>query len=162
MASLRLPLAVLASAPLALGLTSCASPTTSPGTSETVVSAVVRAESDAGGRAVDLDRDDDGTWEVRVAANGGDTDLRISADGGEVLSRDAADALDAADRTALENAGTTMADAVRTAVAAHGGGSVEEVEIESASGAPVWQVSFDDGVDVAISLSDGSVVTDAP
>jgi uncharacterized membrane protein YkoI len=161
MASLRLPLALLAATPLALGLTSCASPPASSGASETVVSAVVRAESDAGGRAFDLDRDDDGTWEVHVAANGRDTDLRISADGGQVLSRGDADALDAEDRAALEKAGTTMADAVRTAVAAHGVGGVEEVDIERAGGVPVWQVAFDDGAQIAISLSDGSVVPTA-
>jgi len=159
MASLRLPLAILATAPLALALAGCASPSTSAGTSETVVSAVVRAESDAGGRAFDLDRDEDGTWEVRVTANGRDAGLRISADGGQVLSRGEADTPDVEDRAALESAGTTMADAVRTAVAAHGGGSVEEVEIDRAGGAPVWQVSFDDGADVAISLADGSVVS---
>jgi len=158
MASLRLPFAILAAAPLALGLTSCTSPAPSSGTSETVVSAVVRAESDAGGRAFDLDREDDGTWEIHVVANGRAVDLRISADGEQVLSRGDADALDAADRAAIESAGTTMADAVRTAVAAHGGGSVEEVGIEQAGDGPVWQVSFDAGADVAISLADGSVV----
>ncbi|MDF2994044.1 MAG: putative rane protein [Microbacterium sp.] len=158
MASLRLPFAILAAAPLALGLTSCTSPATSSGSSETVVSAVVRAESDAGGRAFDLDREDDGTWEVQVVTNGRAADLRISADGGEVLSRMDADTVDTEDRDALENAGTTMADAVRTAVAAHRGGSIDEVEIDRTSGEPVWKVSFDAGADITISLADGSVV----
>jgi len=161
MTSLRLPSAILTAAPLVLGLTSCASPTTGSGTSETVVSAVVRAESDAGGRAFDLDREDDGTWQVHVAANGLAMDLRISADGGQVLSRGDADTLDAEDRATLESAGTTMADAVRTAVAAHGGGSVEEVGIERAGGDSVWRVSFDAGADVSLSLADGSVVPTA-
>ncbi|KTR93407.1 hypothetical protein NS220_12540 [Microbacterium testaceum] len=158
MASLRLPFAILTAAPVALGLTSCASPATSSGTSETVVSAVVRAESDAGGRAFELEREGDGTWEIRVVANGRAVDLRISPDGGQVLSRGDAESLDAGDRTALESAATTMADAVRTAVAAHGDSGVEEVEIEHASGRAVWQVSFDAGSDISISLADGSVV----
>lgn len=158
MESLRLPFTILAALPFALGLTSCASPASSPGSSETVVSAVVRAESDAGGRAFELDREDDGTWEVHVVANGRGVDLRISADGGQVLSRREADAPDADDRTALETAHTTMADAVRTAVAAHGGGGAEEVEIDRTGGEPVWKVSFDAGADITISLADGSVV----
>ncbi|MDF2044640.1 MULTISPECIES: hypothetical protein [Microbacterium] len=162
MTSLRLPFAILTAAPLALALTGCAPSTTGAGTSETVVAAVVRAESDSGGRAVDLEREDDGSWEVRVAMSGRAEDLRISADGGQVLSRGEADTLDAEDRAALERAGTTMADAVRTAVAAHGDGSVEEVGIERAEGGSVWRVSFDTGADVTISLADGSVVPSAP
>jgi len=157
MASLRVPLGALAAVALPLPLAACAPAASGPASSETVVAAVVRAESDAGGRAVDLDRDDDGTWEIHVAVDGRVSEVRVSADGGGVLSRDDDEPLDDDDRAALEAASTTMADAVRIAVSDHGGAGVREVAIDRVGGTEVWSVSFDDGEETTVSLTDGSV-----
>jgi hypothetical protein len=157
MASLRVPLGILAAGALALPLAACASPTSGSATSETVVSVVVRAESDAGGRALELDREDDGAWEVHVLTSGSVHEVRVSPDGARVLSREDGDAADADDRAALDTAATTMADAVRIAVAARGGASVDEVDLDRAGGAEVWRVAFADGSETAVSLADGSV-----
>jgi len=159
MTSLRTPVCVLAAGALALGLSACTPPsaTSTTGDSETVASAVVLAESDAGGRAFELDREDDGTWEVHVAANDRGIEVRVSAEGDRVQSRTDEDALDADDREALTAAVTTMADAVRIAVASHGGAGVEEVSIERSGDQTAWQVGFDGGDEVAVSLADGSV-----
>ncbi len=162
MASPRVPLTVAVAGIVITSLCACAPASPPPGgdapaTAETAVTAVVLAEADAGGRAVDLERADDGSWEVHVATTDRGREVRVTADGNGVLSgRD--DDVDADDRAALSSAVTTMADAIRTAASAHGTGGVEEVSIDRVGGADAWAVSFVDGTEVAVALADGRVV----
>lgn len=144
-----------------LALSACApSPTGDSAASATdreAVRAVTTAESDAGGRAFELDTDD-GRWHVHVAVGDREVEVEVSADGSRVTASDDSDDLDADDRGALDAATTTLADAVRIAAAqATGVARIEEVQLERENGVATWQVDFDGGTSVNVSGADGSI-----
>ncbi|MFX5710162.1 hypothetical protein ABTE34_21980, partial [Acinetobacter baumannii] len=65
------------------------------------------------------------------------------------------------DRATMDAAPTTLADAVRVAAATHDGdGSVDEVSLENGDDA-AWKVAFTDASDVAVSVTDGTIVRSA-
>lgn len=160
MASIRTPAAaVLLAAALALaGCTSApAGDASASATDREAVRAVTTAESSAGGRAFELESEDD-EWQVHVAVGDREVEVRVSADGGQVLASDDSDGLDADDRTALDAATTTLADAVRIAASQNPGGvRIEEAQLESDNGVAVWQVDLEGGANVSVSGADGSV-----
>ncbi|MBM3716500.1 MAG: PepSY domain-containing protein [Actinobacteria bacterium] len=127
---------------------------------ETAVAAATIAESSAGGRAIELDQEDDGTWEVHVAAGDREVEVRVSADGSTVdSSRDDDDGLDDEDRAALDSAVTTLADAIRIAAAENpSGAGIDDVTLDDEDGTWAWEVGFRDDVDVYVSAADGSVL----
>ncbi|GEB44139.1 hypothetical protein MTE01_00840 [Microbacterium testaceum] len=120
------------------------------------VRAITTAESAAGGRAFQLEADD-GAWEVHVGSGGREVEVRVSSDGGEVRSSTDGGTLDAEDRSALDAAGTTLADAVRIAAAQGTGGAVEEAELQRDGTATTWSIDLTGGVTVRVSATDGSV-----
>lgn len=160
MASIRTPAAaVLLAAALALaGCTSApAGDASASATDREAVRAVTTAESSAGGRAFELESEDD-EWQVHVAVGDREVEVRVSTDGGQVLASDDSDGLDVDDRTALDAATTTLADAVRIAASQNPGGArIEEAQLESANGVAVWQVDLEGGANVSVSGADGSV-----
>ncbi|MCC4248514.1 MULTISPECIES: hypothetical protein [Microbacterium] len=161
MASLRALTGGLSTLGLSLALTACV-PSVGAGGSddrayETVIAAVIRAESDAGGRAFDVEIED-GTAQVHVAVDGRDTEVDVELAGPTVTERHDDGDLDADDRTALDAASTTLADGIRIAAAAHGGGGdVSEVDLARGDDA-AWRVEFTDGTTIAVAVSDGTVV----
>lgn len=160
MASHRVPTAGLSALGLALALTACAPATGRDGTGEvgyeTVIAAVVLAESDAGGRAYEVDIDD-GTARVHVASGDRAVEVDVDLAGPTVTDRRDAGEVETEDRKALATASTTLADGVRVAAAAHDGdGSVAEVGLGSGEAA-TWTVEFTDGGEVAVAVSDGAV-----
>ena len=183
MATTRTPALLLLAAASALVLTSCTStdgPAPAPdiavtatgdaappadnggaatSTYETAIAAVTTAEAEAGGRAYELDREDDGSWEVHVAAGDREVEVRIDADAATVISSRDDDGLDDDDRAGLDSAVITLADAIRTAATANGSGSgVDDASLEDEDGRWAWEVSFDDGPDVHVSVTDGAIV----
>ncbi|MFZ8758395.1 PepSY domain-containing protein [Microbacterium sp. HMH0099] len=122
---------------------------------ETAVAAATTAESSAGGRAIELDQEDDGTWEVHVAAGDREVEVRVSADGSTVdSSRD-----DDEDRAALDSAVTTLADAIRIAAAQNpSGAGIDDVTLDDEDGTWAWEVGFRDDVDVYVSAADGAIL----
>lgn len=164
MASLRSLAAGLSALGLSLALASCGS---SPGAGpsagvgyETVIAAVVLAESEAGGRAFELEIEGD-TAQVHVAAAGRDVEVDVDLAGPTVTDRRDDGDLDGDDRATMDAAPTTLADAVRVAAATHDGdGSVDEVSLENGDGA-AWKVAFTDASDVAVSVTDGTIVRSA-
>ena len=159
MASTR-PLAVaLLAAASTLALSACTPPAggaLTP-TDQDAVRAITTAESVAGGRAFELDTDDD-QWQVHVAVGDREVEVRVSADGARADSPDATEELDADDDAALQATTTTLADAIRIAAArAVGGARVEEAALEQEDGTPVWSVDIAGGTTVRVSGIDGSV-----
>lgn len=163
MASLRVPAAVLSTLGLAVAVTACAPTSERAGTADdvayqTAIAAVVAAESDAGGRAFELEIDS-GTARVQVAV--GDRDIEVDVDpaGPTVTERRDDGSLDDEDRAALDAAGTTLADGIRIAAAARSAsGGVTEAGVDRDADAPAWSVEFADGAEVSVAVSDGSVV----
>lgn len=158
MASPRVLTAAFPPLALVLAVTGCAPSTPSTGVGyETVISAVVLAESDAGGRAFELEIEG-GTAQVHVAAGGRDVEVDVDLAGPTVAGRRDDGDLDADDRATMDAAPTTLADAVRVAAAAHDGdGGIDEVSLENGEDA-AWKVAFTDAGDVAVSVADGTIV----
>ncbi|WP_022923088.1 PepSY domain-containing protein [Ornithinimicrobium pekingense] len=130
----------------------------------TALTAVATAEDEAGGTAYEIDdQDDDGSWEVDVAVGDRSVEVTVSEDGLTVVGTEDDD-LDDDDRTAVEAAGTTLADAIETAVT-EVGGTLDDAELEEEDGAWLWKVtvdgadSGDDDVDVLVDVSSGEVVS---
>ncbi|MCG7416286.1 MULTISPECIES: hypothetical protein [Microbacterium] len=161
MASTRSLLAGLTALGLSVTMTACA-PASSASESdagyETVIAAVVRAESDAGGRAFEVEIED-GSADIRVAVDDRAVDVDVDLAGPLVTGRQDARPLDRDDRTALDAATTPLADAVRIAAATHGRGiGISEVDLEREEDIAAWRVEFTDGEEVAIAVTDGAVV----
>ncbi|MBQ9916010.1 MAG: hypothetical protein IJO71_02285 [Microbacterium sp.] len=160
MASHRAPTAGLSALGLALALTACAPFGGQAGSGdvgyETVIAAVLLAESDAGGRAFEVEIDD-GTAQVHVAAGDRTVEVDVDLTGPNVTDRRDAGEVEAEDREALTRASTTLADGIRVAASAHAGdGSVAEVGLNSGAQAS-WTVEFTDGGEVAVAVTDGSI-----
>lgn len=166
MASLRVPAIALATLGLAVAVTACAPASPGAGTPDQVVyqaaiAAVVQAESDAGGRAFELEIDS-GTAQVHVAV--GDRDIEVDVDlaGPTVTERRDDGSLEGEDRAALDAAGTTLADGIRIAAAARSAsGGVTDAGVDRDTDAPAWKVEFADGAEVSVAVSDGVVVRSA-
>ncbi len=143
---------------LALGGCAAGPDTTDAATDREAVRAITLAESQSGGRAFELESDDD-EWEVHVATDDGETEVRVSADGGEVRSSSDGDALDPDEQARLDAAVTTLADAVRIAAGrTPGGARIEKVELDDEGGTTVWEVETGGGSTVRVSASDGAVL----
>ena len=157
MASLRVLVAGLTTLGLTAALAACApSAGSGDGGYESAIAAVVLAESDAGGRAFEVETEG-GTFQVRVAVGGREVDVEVS--GPTVTDRRESGNLDADDRAALDSASTSLADAIRIAAAAHDGGrGVEEVALDQANDPAAWKVEFVDAGEVAVAITDGAIV----
>ncbi|MBB3156982.1 putative membrane protein YkoI [Microbacterium proteolyticum] len=125
----------------------------------TAVTAITTAEASAGGRAFELERGDDDTWEVHVAVGEREVEVRVASEGTSVQSSQDDDAVDADERAALDAAVTTLADAVRIATAQNPGGErLDEVQLDEDDGTWIWKVEVRDGTTVRIAAADGAVL----
>lgn len=126
---------------------------------ETAVTAVNTAEASAGGRGFELDREDDGSWEVHVAVGDREVLVTVADDGATVRSSRDDDGVDADERAALGAAVTTLADAVRIAAAQIPGGErIDEAHLDERDGGWVWEVEMHSGATVRLSAADGAVL----
>ncbi|ROR74020.1 hypothetical protein [Bogoriella caseilytica] len=125
-----------------------------------VLAAIDLAASEVGGPAFELD-EDDGRWEIYVSLDGREVEVAVNREGTEILGQEPDDdGLDSDEQALLEAAGeVTMADALRLAIVEHGGtAEVEEIEVSSRDGLPVWSVEFRDSVDVYVDPAAQEVV----
>lgn len=124
------------------------------------LAAIATAESEAGGIAFAIDRDDDdGTWDVDVRTGDSMVEIEVSADGASVLTTEDDD-LDDDDRAATDAATVTLAEAIEIALG-ETGGVLDDAEIDD--DAPVhYEVSLDvdgrDDVDVDVDAATGEVL----
>lgn len=125
----------------------------------TAVRAITVAEASAGGRAFELERGDDDTWELHVAVGDREVEVRVSSDGTSVQSSQDDDGVDDDERAALDAAVTTLADAVRIATAQNPGGErLDEVQLDEDDGTWAWTVEVRDGTTVRVAAADGAVL----
>ena len=177
MSSTRIPAFALLALSSVLALSACtpaSDDATAPGSSgsstsssgatavdddgRTVVTVINTAEASAGGRAFQLERDDD-EWEVHVAVGDREVEVHVTSDGATVRSSNDDDGIDADERSALDAAVTTLADAVRIATTQHAGGErLAEVQLDERDGTWAWEVELSGGTTVRVSAADGAVL----
>lgn len=125
---------------------------------EGAIAAVELAESETGATAYAIDdEDDDDSWEIELAEGTAQVTVLVSADGATVLSTERDDDVDDDDRAALDAASITLVEAIEAAVAEAGDAAFDDASLEDDSEGPAWEVSFDGGVDVHVSVTDGSI-----
>nr|WP_154921558.1 PepSY domain-containing protein [Microbacterium testaceum] len=147
-----------ATAPGSSGSRTSSSGATAVDDGRTVVTVINTAEASAGGRAFQLERDDD-EWEVHVAVGDREVEVHVASDGTTVRSSNDDDGIDADERSALDAAVTTLADAVRIATTQHAGGErLAEVQLDERDGTWAWEVGLSGGTTVRVSAADGAVL----
>lgn len=126
--------------------------------------AIQVAEAEAGGTAYEIDdQDDDGSWEVDVAAGDRSVEVTVGADG-TVTETEDDDDLDGDDRAGLDAATITLSEAIELAVD-EVGGHLDDAELDEDDGTHYWEVSLDgtdrgDDVEVKVSVTGEVLETD--
>ncbi|ERG64085.1 MULTISPECIES: PepSY domain-containing protein [Agrococcus] len=128
---------------------------------ESAIAAIERAEEETGGVAYEIDNEDqDRAWEIDIADGTRQITVIVSGDGSSIVSTsDDAEEVDADDRAALDAAGITLVEALEAAADEIGEGSAfDDASLEDEGDAQAWQVSFEDGGEVFVSIADGSIL----
>lgn len=121
--------------------------------------AVATAEAEVpGSKAVELDLNDDGTWQVEVILGERKHEFEISADGTQIVEREESDA-DSDDVYRLVQVKVELIEAVRIAMARYAG-EFDEIDLTSEDGVIVWEISLDDpdDVEVYVDVASGEIV----
>ena len=120
--------------------------------------AIAVAEDEAGGTAYAIDdAETGGTWEVSVAVGNRTAELEVDEAGTVVTTED--DDLDVEDRSAIDDATITIADAIDR-VLAHSGGVLTDAELDDGTH---WSVTVDedgDEVDYRVDIESGELTGD--
>lgn len=132
------------------------------GSLEAAQAAIDLAEKEIGGKAIEIDFDDEKTWELTVLKGSEEHEVEINAEGTEIVKKEKDD--DEAEREdvdALKKAKTSLKDALKKAIDEQAG-TIDEADLES-DGEPTWSVEIypegkTDSVDVYVSAIDGSIV----
>lgn len=121
--------------------------------------AIDLAESQVGGIAFELDRDDDGggQWEVSIAVDSAEIDAYVDLAGTEVQRTESDGTVSREEAAALELAEISMAEAIRIAVE-EVDGVVEEVDLEEERGTVAWEVVMEDNTEVLVDVVTGEVL----
>lgn len=127
----------------------------------TALRAIATAAQAAGGTAYELDdADDDGQWEIDVMVGDRNHEVTVAADGQTVVSREEDDA-DTEDRNRLQQAQTTIEQAIEAALM-EVPGNLDDVELDDDNGRTVWEVTVDEqnmqDVEVYVDVVTGDVV----
>lgn len=132
------------------------------GSLEAAQAAIDLAEKEVGGKAIDIDFDDDKTWDLTVLKGSEEHEIEINAEGTEVVNKKKDDdQADKEDIDALDKAKTPLKDALKAAVDKQAG-TIDEADLDN-DGKPVWKVEIypegkSDSVEVYVSAADGKVV----
>lgn len=119
--------------------------------------ALALAQSEVpGSRAIEIDLEDDGTWEVGVIVGDRKVEFDISADASRVIDRDEV-AADTNDIRRLAQAQITIEEAIQTAMSAVDG-QFDDAELDEKQGTIVWEIDLGD-VDVDVDAITGQIVT---
>jgi hypothetical protein len=129
---------------------------------ESAIAAIERAEQETGGVAFEIGNEDqDRVWEVDIADGTERITVIVSGDGSSIVSTsDGGEEVGADDRTALDAASTTLAEALEAAAdELDEGNAFDEASLEDdGEGSLAWQVSFEDSTEVYVSIADGSIL----
>ncbi|KXZ57211.1 Peptidase propeptide and YPEB domain protein [Brevibacterium ravenspurgense] len=132
------------------------------GSLEAAQAAIDLAEKEIGGKAIEIDFDDEKTWELTVLKGSEEHEVEINAEGTEIVKKEKDD--DEAEREdvdALKKAKTSLKDALKKAIDEQAG-TIDEADLES-DGEPTWSVEIypegkTDSVDVYVSAMNGEIV----
>lgn len=132
------------------------------GSLEAAQAAIDLAEKEIDGKAIEIDFDDEKTWELTVLKGSEKHEVEINAEGTEIVKKAKDD--DEAEREdvdALKKAKTSLKDALKKAIDEQAG-TIDEADLES-DGEPTWSVEIypegkTDSVDAYVSAIDGSIV----
>ena len=126
------------------------------------VAAIATAEKAAGGKAYEIDdEDDDQTWEVDVMVGDRSVEVKVSGDGRTVQGQTDDDDADDSDKARLARAKTTLAQGIEAALA-EVPGALDDVDLDDENGVDVWKVTVDatdnDDVEVYVATDDLRIV----
>ncbi|OFT96008.1 PepSY domain-containing protein [Brevibacterium sp. HMSC22B09] len=132
------------------------------GSLEAAQAAIDLAEKEIDGKAIEIDFDDEKTWELTVLKGSEEHEVEINAEGTEIVKKKKDD--DEAEREdvdALKKAKTSLKDALKKAIDEQAG-TIDEADLDT-DGQPTWSVEIypegkTDSVDVYVSAIDGSIV----
>lgn len=132
------------------------------GSLEAAHAAIDLAEKEIGGKAIEIDFDDEKTWELTVLKGSEEHEVEINAEGTEVLKKEKDDdQADKEDVDALKKAKISLKEALERALDEQAG-TIDEADLDT-DGKPTWSVEIypegeTDSVDVYVSAIDGSIV----
>ena len=132
------------------------------GSLEAAQAAIDLAEKEIGGKAIEIDFDDEKTWELTVLKGSEEHEVEINAEGTEILKKEKDDdQADKEDVDALKKAKTSLKDALKKAIDEQAG-TIDEADLDT-DGEPTWSVEIypegkTDSVDVYVSAINGSIV----
>lgn len=132
------------------------------GSLEAAQAAIDLAEKEIGGKAIEIDFDDEKTWELTVLKGSEKHEVEINAEGTEIVKKEKDDdQADKEDVDALKKAKTSLKDALKKAIDEQAG-TIDEADLDT-DGEPTWSVEIypegkTDSVDVYVSAIDGSIV----
>ena len=132
------------------------------GSLEAAHAAIDLAEKEIGGKTIEIDFDDDKTWELTVLKGTEEHEVEINAEGTEIIKKEKDD--DEAEREdvdALKKAKTSLKDALKKAIDEQAG-TIDEADLDT-DGEPTWSVEIypegkTDSVDVYVSAMNGEIV----
>lgn len=132
------------------------------GSLEAAQAAIDLAEKEIGGKAIEIDFDDEKTWELTVLKGSEKHEVEINAEGTEIVKKEKDDdQADKEDVDALKKAKTSLKDALKKAIDEQAG-TIDEADLDT-DGEPTWSVEIypegkTDSVDVYVSAINGSIV----
>lgn len=132
------------------------------GSLEAAHAAIDLAEKEIGGKTIEIDFDDDKTWDLTVLKGTEEHEVEINAEGTEIIKKEKDD--DEAEREdvdALKKAKTSLKDALKKAIDEQAG-TIDEADLDT-DGEPTWSVEIypegkADSVDVYVSAMNGEIV----
>lgn len=132
------------------------------GSLEAAHAAIDLAEKEIGGKTIEIDFDDDKTWDLTVLKGTEEHEVEINAEGTEIIKKEKDD--DEAEREdvdALKKAKTSLKDALKKAIDEQAG-TIDEADLDT-DGEPTWSVEIypegkTDSVDVYVSAMNGEIV----
>ena len=132
------------------------------GSLEAAQAAIDLAEKEIGGKAIEIDFDDEKTWELTVLKGSEEHEVEINAEGTEIVKKEKDDdEADKEDVDALKKAKTSLKDALKKAIDEQAG-TIDEADLDT-DGEPTWSVEIypegkTDSVDVYVSAMNGEIV----
>lgn len=125
-----------------------------------VVEAAIATAEGAGGTAISIDSDDNGTWEVTALDGDTEFEYSISADGSSIESTEE-DSADAEDTEKLGAADISLLDAI-TAVGELHQGELDDAELDKEGDTVRYEVSLQgERIDYLVDPSTGEVTEDS-
>lgn len=126
------------------------------------VTAIATAEKAAGGKAYEIDdENDDQSWEVDVMVGDRSVEVKVSGDGRTVQGQTDDDDADDSDKARLARSKTTLVQGIEAALA-EVPGALDDVDLDDENGVDVWKVTVDaadnDDVEVYVATDDLRIV----